>query len=295
MINPPAILPISILYEDEDVLVVNKPAGLVVNRSDTTSTATLQDWLLERFGSGQVDKSTWESLVPSDFTSTYGTPAEIFEERVGVAHRLDKDTSGVLLIAKNPGALVNLLAQFRERKIEKEYLALVHGKVKAPQATLSFPLGRASRDRKLFAVQADGREAVTQYQVEQLFSGLDIPLALAQIRASINADESLSKITDTQLIKRLSVYQGFSLVKCWPKTGRTHQIRVHLAHITHPIVGDITYVGKKRQQLDPWWCPRHFLHAQKLTLTHPRTGERMTLTAPLTSDLEQVLELLVQD
>src|SRR5690606_460319 len=116
-----------------------------------------------------LSEDTWLPLVPPGFEDTYGTPAAIFAERGGVVHRLDKDTSGVMVLAKNPGSLMNLLAQFKNRQTKKKYLALVHGKFTVPAATISEPLGRASRDRKVFAVRPDGREAVTKYAVTQTF------------------------------------------------------------------------------------------------------------------------------
>jgi 23S rRNA pseudouridine1911/1915/1917 synthase len=267
---------IPIIYEDEDLLVINKPPGVVANRAETIKEPTLQDWMSQRLKEQGGFPPAWSSLVPSDFDATYGSPAEIFQDRQGIVHRLDKDTSGAMILAKHPGSLVRLLSDFKQRRVEKQYLALVHGKVQAPEATLDFPLGRASRDRKLFAVRPDGRAAVTHYKVKARFTALD-----------------LEKIAEKD--KRFSIYQGFSLLECWPKTGRTHQIRVHLAHIRHPLVGDTTYVGQKRSRLDPIWCPRQFLHAEKLSLVHPRTGEPLTLVAPLWPDLQKVLDLLVSD
>jgi 23S rRNA pseudouridine1911/1915/1917 synthase len=267
---------IPIIFEDQDILLINKPPGLVVNRAETIQEPTLQDWMAERLGETPAFPADWAEMVPADFDPAYGTPEEIFQERLGIVHRLDKDTSGVMVLAKHPGSLVALLSDFKRRRVKKQYLALVHGKVQAPEATLSFPLGRASRDRKLFAVRPDGREAVTTYRVKQRFTSLD-PEHLAQKD------------------KRFSIYQGFSLLECWPQTGRTHQIRVHLAHIRHPLVGDTTYVGQKRSRLDPLWCPRQFLHAEKISLTHPRSQEIQEFSAPLWPDLKQVLEFLITD
>jgi 23S rRNA pseudouridine1911/1915/1917 synthase len=201
-------------------------------------------------------------------------------------HRLDKDTSGALLLAKNPGSLVNLLHQFKTRQVTKQYLCLVHGKFGIPAATVSFPMGRGSHNRQVFTVRADGREAVTEYKVQGFYPQLAVEKVAAVLPATHHLDLK-------QLTKRFSIYQGFSLVECWPKTGRTHQIRVHMAHLKHPLVGDTTYVGKKRQALDPLWCPRQFLHASQLTFTHPRSGEVLTMAAPLAADLEKVVEYLV--
>jgi len=273
---------IPILFEDQHLLVVCKPPGLVVNQADTVADETLQGWFQARLATEpSLAESEWSALVPVDFEPTYGTPSQIFAERGGVVHRLDKDTSGVIVLAKNPGALIHLLRQFKNRETEKKYLALVHGKFQVPEATISEPMGRASRDRKVFAVRPDGRAAVTAYKVVGEYANLN----------STRMTEIATKngLKPAELARRSRIYQGFSLVECWPKTGRTHQIRVHLAHIQHPVVGDTTYVGRKRQMLDPLWCPRQFLHAAELRLTHPVTGELVTFAAPVTPDLEAVL------
>jgi 23S rRNA pseudouridine1911/1915/1917 synthase len=278
---------ISILFEDEHLAVINKPAGVVVNQAETVATETIQNWWRERIeadpkrSAGRAWADSWKDIIPNDFDFQYGSPLDIFEERAGIVHRLDKDTSGVLVLAKNPGVLVALLRQFKERQTEKKYLALVHGKFQVPEAIISEPMGRASRDRKLFAVRPDGREAVTRYKVQKVFQNLDV--TVISEKASIKLAE---------LERRFRIYEGFSLVECWPKTGRTHQIRVHLAHIKHPIVSDTTYLGRKRQVLDPLWCPRQFLHAAELTFTHPVSQEKLTFSAQLAPDLLEVLELL---
>lgn len=302
---------IPILFEDQDMVVINKPAGTVVNRSHTTPAHTLQDWMEERYHFGTKTTNTWENanwekLVPPDFSTEFGTPLEIFAERVGVVHRLDKETSGCLVLAKNPGALVKLLKQFKDRQVSKKYLALVHGKFSITEGKLSFPVGRASQDRLRFAVTATGREAITQYKVIRFFAHFDtqawLKLAQAELTSQLNYQKALVKhplfpyldklMQGKSLDKIFRVYQGFSLVECWPKTGRTHQIRVHMKHLHHPLVGDAVYVGKGRQKLDALWCPRHFLHAANLTFTHPVTDQIQTVEAPLPPDLEQALTLL---
>lgn len=295
--KPNYVGPLEILYEDPDLWVFNKPAGLVVNEAQTTTEETVQSILKKTLAesAGEIAvENDWQALVPSDFDATYGTPSDIFALRQGMVHRLDKQTSGILVWAKNPGSLVNLLAQFKTRTVDKTYVALVHGKIDAPKATLNYPLGRASRDRKVFAVTADGRPAVTEYQLKQLFNRLkqDKAVELIWPKVALNQTIATHLKTPHQLLKRLEMYQGFSLIECHPLTGRTHQIRVHMAHIRHPLVGDMTYVGRKRQTLDPLWCPRHFLHAATLTFKHPRTGEELTFSAPLSTDLQAVLALL---
>jgi 23S rRNA pseudouridine1911/1915/1917 synthase len=151
---------IEVLYEDADLAVIAKPAGVVVNRADTIKEETIQDWWLSRLaktGENSASKATWKKLLPADFQPTYGTPEEIFAERGGVVHRLDKDTSGVLILAKNPGALLHLLHQFRTRQVEKTYVCLVHGRVQVQEDTVSIPLGRAQQQRPKFAVDVEGR------------------------------------------------------------------------------------------------------------------------------------------
>lgn len=272
---------ITIAYQDDDILAVNKPAGVVVNRAQSVRGSTLQDWLEENVEQIKRAVTTaeypknWEEQIPDSFTGEFGTPQEIFLQRSGIAHRLDKETSGIMLVAKHPGSLLNLLDQFKNRTVHKQYLCLVHGQFALPTGEINVPLGRRSGNRKLFGVVADGRPAITYYEVENFYKTVDIQ------RISAQTNEKR---------KRFSLYDsGFSLVRCFPKTGRTHQIRVHMAHLAHPIVGDSSYAGKKRSKLDKLWCQRHFLHAQKIEFTHPKTQEKMLLSAELSQDLQGVL------
>lgn len=268
---------IKIIHEDQDLLVINKPPGLVVNRAESVKVETLQDWLeknIEAISKREFPED-WRSQLPADFSDQYGTTEEIFESRTGLAHRLDKDTSGVMLIAKHPGSLLNLLKQFRDREIQKMYSCLTHGKFALPKGEVNLPLGRRSSNRKLFAVVSGGRPALTEYQVEKFYPNFD-----------------LEKLGPDFKQKRFSLYDGFSMVNCWPKTGRTHQIRVHMAYLKHPIVGDIHYVGKKRIKLDGLWCQRQFLHARQIELTHPRSGNKVKYQADLSDDLLKSLTYL---
>ncbi len=267
---------IPILFEDPDLAIVVKPSGVVVNNSDTINEPTLQDWWMEYLRESKQPE--WKSLLPKDLTEEYGTPEEIFAERGGIVHRLDKETSGVMVLAKNPGALMHLLRQFRLREVQKKYVCLVHGKFQITQDTLQLPLARSGFNRTKFQVAPNGRPAETKYQVVAAYSSLDVEKVSSDLR-------NFRK-------KAQNTYQGFSLVHCWPKTGRTHQIRVHMAHIKHPIVSDLTYLGKKRSALDTIWCPRLFLHAAELELIHPRTGEKLSFTAELPEDLQKTLTLL---
>lgn len=275
---------VEIIYQDQDIVVINKPAGLVVNKSNTVKAETVQVW----FESSQVDwqavkdTSAWSSLVPDEFDPSYGEPEEIFRIRGGIVHRLDKNTSGVLVLAKNPGSLLNLMVQFKLREVKKTYLALVHGFIDPPQGVVDAPLKRHFRLRKKIAVDAAGRQAITDYQMKQFYCFDQNKLKELDLRPA-------------QFKKLITTSNRFSLVEARPKTGRMHQIRVHLAHIGHPLVADDKYVGRKRYKLDKLWCPRHFLHAQSLTLTQPRTQEKMTFEADLTEDLKRALDCLAVD
>jgi 23S rRNA pseudouridine1911/1915/1917 synthase len=290
---------VAILFEDTDLVVVNKPAGVVVNQADTHTDFTIQDWMVSHLEQeyqapvAQLDWDQvvpgWQAQVPGDFDLQFGTPEEIFSERKGMVHRLDKDTSGALVLAKHPGSLMNLLRQFKDRQVEKTYHCLVHGKFGIEADTISFPIGRASRDRKIFDVRPDGREAVTTYQVKAFYPEVDWEKVLAEIQA---VQTDFTEQAAKELKRRFQVYQGFSLVECQPKTGRTHQIRVHMAHLQHPLVGDTTYIGRKRQALDPLWCPRQFLHASRVEFKQPRVQQQLAVEAPLAADLAQVLAKL---
>ena len=200
-----------VVYEDEDLLVVNKPSGLVVDRE-----------ILETEG------------------------------RL-VVHRLDKDTSGLLVFAKVPEALNNLQCQFEERRVKKGYLALVHGEVSPPSGVIDKPIGRSPKGTGKFAIVEGGRASVTNYSVRE----------------------------------RLGDY---TLLELEPRTGRTHQIRVHLKSIGHPVVGDKLYASRRQQKEDEKFCPRQFLHAYRLSFSHPRTGEWLVFEVDLPKDLRDVLE-----
>lgn len=205
-----------VLFEDEVLLVIDKPAGMVVDRSETTRES-------------------------------------------GFVHRLDKETSGCLVIAKNPAAFGELQRQFKERTVEKEYTALVHGIVKPSEGTIRVPLARSKTDRRRFTVSAGGRGAETAYHVAHVYVREGKPYSFLTVR---------------------------------PKTGRTHQIRVHLRYIGHPIVADQTYGGGKRAVEDRAWCPRMFLHARKISFIHPVKKTTLTVESSLPEDLRLVLSNL---
>lgn len=296
------MLDLPILYEDEDLLVVNKPAGVVVNRAQTQTGETIQDWWLERFSPAYLqeqlrveNKAKWQSLLPTAWQANFGSVEEIWRERLGVVHRLDKDTSGVLVLAKNPGALINLLWQFKQRQTTKKYAALVHGQMTLQMGKINTPLARAKRNRLRFAIDPEGKAAETWYQVRQNFAG---QTAVAKLLKQIlylqqQNQPELQKLNKQTIKKITNTYQaGFSLLELVPATGRTHQIRVHMASLQHPLVGDQLYSGKNRSQLDSYWCPRQFLHAAELTLQHPRQRQSLTTSAALAAELQTVLSYL---
>jgi 23S rRNA pseudouridine1911/1915/1917 synthase len=282
---------IQILFENQDLVAVAKPPGVVVNDAYTSQDESIQSWWIQQLkhqGSGQlIFRSGWESLIPEDWTPEYGTAEEIFLERGGIVHRLDKETSGVLLLAKNPGSLVNLLMQFRKRETQKKYLCLVHGKFKILEDTVFFPLGRSSIDRMKFQVLPGGRPSETTYRVLNIYTHFNKNKLIEKLD---NNDRKTKQVR--QKIEK--GYQGFSLLECWPKTGRTHQIRVHMTHLRHPLVADPLYVGSKRLNLDQLWCPRLFLHATELEWSDPATGQLQKVELPLPTDLQHVLEFLEQ-
>ncbi|KKU25920.1 MAG: Pseudouridine synthase [Microgenomates group bacterium GW2011_GWC1_46_16] len=204
---------IPILYEDENIVVIDKPSGVVSNKAETVKTETVQDWMQL---TARVDPSQIQGINPS---------MEYFRERSGLVHRLDKETSGVMVLAKTVGAFVELLRQFKEREVKKTYLALTHGIWQVNSGEISLPIGRRRDDRKRMGVVEDGRESVTGYRV-------------------------LASYREWQFPKELKVdtrgYTGFSTVEFAPKTGRMHQIRVHARHVGHPVVGDEQYAGRKK-------------------------------------------------
>lgn len=226
----PEAIPLVVLYEDEQVAVVDKPAGMVVHPAFGHQTGTLVNAALSR----------WPQIA------AFAEPG-----RAGIVHRLDKETSGVILIAKTPQALESLRTQFKARTIRKRYLALVEGLPQTPEGVIDAPIGRDSRQRKRMAVLRDGREALTEFRVVEVFA-------------------------------------SYSLLEVWPKTGRTHQIRAHLAFIGHPVVGDTVY-GRRKQ---PFTLKRHFLHAASITFAHPISGEPITVESPLPVALQNLLDKL---
>lgn len=224
----PENIPLDIVYEDDDVIVVNKPQGMVVHPAPGHPNHTLVNAL----------------LYHSPLSTING------EFRPGIVHRIDKDTSGLLMIAKNDLAHRSLAAQLKAKTNEREYVALVHGVIKEERGTIDAPLGRSKKDRKKQAVVEDGRHAVTHFKV-------------------------------------LERFKHYTLVSCRLETGRTHQIRVHMKYIGHPLAGDPLYGPRKTLPGNG-----QYLHARLLGFKHPRTGKQMTFTSPLPEYFQKMIDHL---
>jgi 23S rRNA pseudouridine1911/1915/1917 synthase len=249
-----------ILFEDEALLVLDKPANMTVNIADTTvGQETVQDWIEEHEASKGEDryrKYRMEHVSAPDTPDAFPSLTDTFLSRAGIAHRLDKETSGILLVAKTPESFAELQRQFKERVVKKIYTALAHGEIKVGEGEINVPVGRLPWNRKQFGVVAGGRESVTKYKV----------LEVKHLRK-----------------------EALSLVELYPQTGRTHQIRVHLKHIGHPIFSDFLYGGRKTARDDRKLLPRVFLHASKIEFAHPITGERVHFGSPLPQELRKFL------
>lgn len=243
-------LPLEILYEDGDCIVVNKVAGMTVHPAAGHWSGTLVNALLHHC---------------PDIEGIGGT------RRPGIVHRLDKDTSGVMIVAKNRGAYQSLVSQFKNRTVEKEYIALAWGNMTPDKGVIDRPIGRHGSDRKRMSSKyfsGKSRQALTEWAVEERFT----------------------------LESKGRVHPWISLLRLRPRTGRTHQIRVHLADFDHPLVGDRIYCKRRKitgkdfsadSVVDSF--PRHALHAERLTVHHMRTGQRMQFIAPLPRDLTDLL------
>ena len=221
----------NILFQDQDILVIEKPFGVIVNNAATTDNdLTVQT---------QVKDFIEDTEDPDDFE---------FNDRGGVVHRIDKDTSGVLLIAKNANSFRDLQKQFKERTVEKTYFAVVHGALKEGSVLVNAPIARNPNNRFKFAIVHSGKPAETR--LEQV--------------STYNWEDNI-----------------FSLIIAKPKTGRTHQIRVHLTALNCPIVGDPVYLSKKSYEQDQRFVSRMLLHAHQISFIHPTTKEALTITSPL--------------
>lgn len=224
-------IPLDIIYEDNDIIVVNKPKGMVVHPANGNPDGTLVNAIL--------------AICKNSLSGIGG------ELRPGIVHRLDKDTSGLIIVAKNDNAHINMSEQIKERNVKKTYIALVRGNVPEEEATINMPIGRSTKDRKKMAVTKNGKQAITHFKV----------------------------------LKR---YSKYTLLEIKIETGRTHQIRVHMAEIGYPVVGDAVYSNGKNE----FGIEGQMLHAYKLEFMHPITNKHMELTAPLPQYFEEILKKL---
>ena len=229
----PENIPLTLLYEDADIAVINKPAGIIVHPGAGADTGTLVAALLYRLGASGL--------------STVGGPL-----RPGIVHRLDKGTSGAIVIARNDAAHLKLIEEFRERRVQKTYVALLHGAVKGNKGTIELPVARDLKRRsRMTSRRSEGREARTDWRLRLRFG-------------------------------------NFSFIEADLHTGRTHQIRVHFSALGFPVVGDTLYGAPHLERIGRELLPalgRNFLHAARIALTHPRTGQRMEFRAPLPEEL----------
>lgn len=226
-----------IIFQDESFFVVDKPAGWITNEADTvTIQPVVQKWIRENFD------------YPLKGNSEY---------RDGIVHRLDKETSGILLVAKTKETFERLQAEFKNREVEKTYTALLHGHVEPSEGKIEAEVGRLPWRRDRFGVLPGGRASVSEYKVLKFYPG---------------------------------ERGGYSLVEFYPKTGRTHQIRIHAKHIGHAIVSDEFYAGRKTARNDRKFCPRLFLHASAIKFIHPVSAKGVEFKSELPDDLKQTLE-----
>ena len=226
----PENLPLNILYEDAEIIVVNKARGMTVHPADTVKSGTLVNALLYHC---------------KDLSGINGV------KRPGIVHRLDKDTSGVMVVAKTDRAHISLAAQIKDKIATRTYRAIVHGILADNAGIITGAIGRDKTDRKKMAITPDGKPAVTEFKV-------------------------------------LERFENFTYVECKLQTGRTHQIRVHMTAIGHPLLGDTKYTARK----NPFDISGQALHSHTLSLIHPATGEKLFFTAPLPDDMQNILDKL---
>ncbi|MGD1042141.1 MAG: RluA family pseudouridine synthase [Sedimentisphaerales bacterium] len=262
---PPEDIPLNILHEDDDIIVINKSADILVHPARGNTSGTIANALAFHLASAEAyeDKDEEDESEADDAKF----PIALGEFRPGIVHRLDRNTTGVMILAKNDVAQWKISRQFHDRKVEKSYIAIVHGTPELTRDRINAPLGVNLKFRYKYAVRPEtGKEAITFYEV-------------------------------------LESFRGFSLLKLTPKTGRTHQIRVHLAHIKHPIVADDMYGGKP---VYPWQLKntdpapeapvitRCALHAWTISFKHPTTEKVVSFEAPLPDDMQNLLDMLRQ-
>ena len=251
----PENIPLDIVYEDESLAIINKPAGMVVHPGAGIESGTLANALAHHFKFEISD-------LKLDKADDGQSKIQNLKSKIGIVHRLDKETSGLIVVAKNEEIHDALATQFKDREVFKSYVALVHGSPRENSGKIDRPIARDRWHRTKMTVAANGRNALSLWKVRQRF-------------------------------------EKFTLLNVEIKTGRTHQIRVHLASINHPVMGDETYnegrdktvadieVRNAIQKLN-----RQFLHAEKLSFSHPKTGERLSFTSEMPAELKELLDLL---
>ncbi len=236
----------TVIFQDDSIIVLNKPAGWIVNDANTTAgQPVLQTWLSQNF---QFPISNDQNL------------------RSGIVHRLDKETSGILLVAKTEDAFYELQRQFKDRIVKKTYVALVHGKMDPKVGEINATVGRLPWRRDRFGILPGGRESSTSYKVLGYY----------------------------ELPKEREHLKDYSLVEFYPKTGRTHQIRIHAKFLGHPLVSDEFYTGRKTSRADRKWCPHLYLYAAKISFIHPVSSKLVSFEASTPAVLIHALDSLVR-
>lgn len=249
-----------ILFEDSSLLVIDKPPGIVVNRAQSVKEETVEEWAQHYLNI--IPPTVFvKAVVHADGSVTRDVKAE-FAQRAGIVHRIDKETSGCLIIAKTPEVFEELQRQFKEREIHKTYVALVHGSLVPEAGEVRAPVGRLPWNKEHFGIVPGGKEAVTRYKV----------VSSIEYRVSSKSTEKIS------------------FVELYPETGRTHQIRVHMKYINHPLVGDYLYAGRKTAKKDRVWAPRVMLHAKHVEFMHPVTGQKVAIDAPIPQDMNRIIK-----
>lgn len=257
-------IPLDIMFEDDEIIVINKPAGMVVHPGAGVPSGTLVNAVLAHISSEPIYDVEEDQEDQSDANVKLDL-ISITPDRPGIVHRIDKGTSGLVVVAKTVGSYYHLIEQFKVHSVNRKYMALVCGHPKQESGIIVAPIGRSQRDRKKMAVTpVHSREAITKFSVAEY-------------------------------------YEGFSLLEIIPKTGRTHQIRVHLAHIGHPVAGDPDYGGRQRAldaapsqnaKIAIQRLSRQALHAQLLGLIHPTTGRYMEFSSPIPEDIQNIIDAL---
>jgi len=247
------VVELKIIFEDECLVVIDKPSGIVSNNAESVKEETVQSWFFDKILNPKSENPNKSQNLNTNNLELSTLNSE-FWSKGGVVHRLDKDTSGVMVLAKTEEAYEALKSQFLERKTVKKYVALVHGELKEARGLINTPIERIGK---------------------KFYVGTDL---------------SRTAITEWQVIKAFSVQgSAFSLLELTPHTGRTHQLRVHMRHLGHPMVADPIYGDRKTWKKDLQICPRLFLHAKYLEFTHPVSKQRVNFEAELPEDLAKVI------